>query len=72
MATYDTIKNKADDVANRISSATTTDLAVATDRLKTEANVQFDRLSDTIRNKPIQSAAIAAGLGFLVAIIARR
>lgn len=70
--TYDTIRNKADEAADRIAAATPPEVADAANRLKNEANAQFDRLSDQIRSKPIQSAAIAAGLGFLFAVIARR
>ncbi len=73
MATpYDTFKSKAENVADRVAAATPPEVADAAGRLRDEANVQFDRLSDAIRNKPIQSAAIAAGLGFLFAVIARR
>jgi len=36
------------------------------------AHEQFDRLADTIRRKPIQSTGIAAGIGFLLAMLARR
>ena len=69
--TYDTIKSKADEAADRFAAATP-EIAEAADKLKAEANFQMDRLSDSIRNKPLQSAAIAAGLGFLFAVIARR
>ena len=72
MATYDSIKNKAEETADQIAGSVPVELSQAADRLKAEASVQMDRLSDTIRNKPIQSAAIAAGLGFLFAVIARR
>lgn len=33
---------------------------------------QMDRLSDAIRRRPLQSAGIAAGVGFVLALIARR
>jgi ElaB/YqjD/DUF883 family membrane-anchored ribosome-binding protein len=33
---------------------------------------QYDKLSDAIRAKPIQSAGIAVGVGFLLALLARR
>ena len=73
MATpYETSKAKADSVADRMAAATPPDVVKAAGRLRDEANEQIDRLSDAIRSKPIQSAAIAAGLGFLFAVIARR
>ena len=73
MATnYDTFKSKAEDAADKIAAATPPQVAEVADHLRHEANVQIDRLSETIRKQPIQSAAIAAGLGFLFAMIARR
>ena len=36
------------------------------------AQDQLDKLSATIRKNPIQSAGIAAGLGFALALLARK
>lgn len=36
------------------------------------AQVQMDKLADCIRRSPLQSAGIAAGIGFLVALMVRR
>ena len=36
------------------------------------AHEQLDRLAETIRRKPIQSTGIAAGIGFVLAMLARR
>jgi ElaB/YqjD/DUF883 family membrane-anchored ribosome-binding protein len=36
------------------------------------AQEQLDNLADAIRRKPIQAAGIAAGVGFLLAMLARR
>jgi len=36
------------------------------------AHQQLDRLADRIRSKPIQSTGIAAGIGFVLALLARR
>lgn len=36
------------------------------------AREQYDKLSDAIRAKPIQAAGIAVGVGFLLALLARR
>jgi ElaB/YqjD/DUF883 family membrane-anchored ribosome-binding protein len=36
------------------------------------AQDQFDKLSDAIRKHPLQSAGIAAGLGFALALLARK
>ena len=48
------------------------DISNAASRVQETANEQFDKLSASIRDKPLQSAAIAAGLGFLFAVVARR
>ncbi len=33
---------------------------------------QIDRLADMIRRKPLQATGIAAGIGFVLALLARR
>jgi ElaB/YqjD/DUF883 family membrane-anchored ribosome-binding protein len=47
-------------------------LADAAHQAQHAAQQQFDKLSDAIRAKPIQAAGIAAGVGFLLALLARR
>lgn len=69
---YETAKSAASDATSRVAAMAPDDLTEAAGRLQDEASFQMDRLSETIRNKPIQSAAIAAGIGFLFAVIARR
>ena len=36
------------------------------------AHRQMDRLADTIRARPMQATGIAAGIGFALALLARR
>ena len=36
------------------------------------AQVQYDRLEASIRRNPLQAAGIAAGIGFVLALLARR
>jgi len=36
------------------------------------ASEQFDRLQESIRRNPLAAAGIAAGIGFLLALLARR
>lgn len=36
------------------------------------AQEQYDKLADSIRRKPLQAAGIAAGIGFVLALLARR
>lgn len=47
-------------------------LAGAAGQAQQMAHVQLDRLADRIRAKPIQSTGIAAGIGFALALLARR
>ena len=37
-----------------------------------KAQEQLDRLADAIRRRPVQAAGIAAGIGFVLALLARR
>lgn len=58
------------------ASSSLDDIGEATSRMQRQAgqqlDLQMDRMAAAIRNKPLQSAAIAAGIGFLFALIARR
>ncbi|MFN3625484.1 MAG: YqjD family protein [Hyphomicrobium sp.] len=36
------------------------------------AQEQYDKLADSIRRNPLQAAGIAAGIGFVLALLARR
>lgn len=36
------------------------------------AQEQYDKLTDSIRRNPLQAAGIAAGIGFVLALLARR
>jgi ElaB/YqjD/DUF883 family membrane-anchored ribosome-binding protein len=36
------------------------------------AQVQMDKMADAIRERPLQAAGIAAGVGFVLALLARR
>ncbi len=69
---YETLKSKAETAVDRMAAEAPPELIQTVGRIKEEASAQVDRLSATIRQKPMQSAAIAAGLGFLLAVIARR
>lgn len=56
------------DIAAKVSDAATK----AQREVGAQLNHQMDRLSTSIQQKPLQSAAIAAGVGFLFAVLARR
>jgi ElaB/YqjD/DUF883 family membrane-anchored ribosome-binding protein len=47
-------------------------LADAAGQAQQIAHQQLDKLADRIRAKPIQSTGIAAGIGFVLALLARR
>jgi ElaB/YqjD/DUF883 family membrane-anchored ribosome-binding protein len=36
------------------------------------ARQQFDKLAETIRSRPLQATGIAVGIGFVLAMLARR
>jgi ElaB/YqjD/DUF883 family membrane-anchored ribosome-binding protein len=42
------------------------------DQAQAIAQDQYDKLTATIRRNPLQSAGIAAGIGFVLALLARR
>ncbi len=60
---------------NAVSGAVET-LSDAASKVQKQAGEQIDKqldnLSSSIRSNPLQAAAIAAGIGFLFAVIARR
>jgi ElaB/YqjD/DUF883 family membrane-anchored ribosome-binding protein len=62
------------------ASATVSDLAntaqdkisETVDQAQALAQDQYDKLVSTIRRNPLQAAGIAAGVGFVLALLARR
>jgi ElaB/YqjD/DUF883 family membrane-anchored ribosome-binding protein len=65
--------------AESISGAASSAISAAGDQISEVAGHaqgmaqdQFDKLSDAIRKHPLQSAGIAAGLGFALALLARK
>ena len=74
-STYDTLRTTADRVEDSVASAGKEfagKVSETANSVQSEAKYQIDRLSVSIREKPLQSAAIAAGIGFLFAVVARR
>jgi ElaB/YqjD/DUF883 family membrane-anchored ribosome-binding protein len=47
-------------------------LAETVDQAQALAQDQYDKLVTTIRRNPLQAAGIAAGIGFVLALLARR
>jgi ElaB/YqjD/DUF883 family membrane-anchored ribosome-binding protein len=65
----------AESVASNVSAmagAAGEQLADAADQAQHVAKEQLDRLASTIRQRPLQAAGIAAGIGFALALLARR
>jgi len=54
------------------SSAAREKVSFAVDEAQALAHDQYDKLIVSIRRNPLQAAAIAAGIGFVLAVLARR
>jgi ElaB/YqjD/DUF883 family membrane-anchored ribosome-binding protein len=55
-----------------MGSKTGEQLADVASQAQQVAKEQYDKLSDTIRAKPLQATGIAMGVGFVLALRARR
>jgi ElaB/YqjD/DUF883 family membrane-anchored ribosome-binding protein len=81
-ATTASIGSKSGSVSGAMESAATSasaamsnageQIADAAGQAQVVAQEQLDKLSASIRRNPIQAAGIAAGAGFLLALLARR
>jgi ElaB/YqjD/DUF883 family membrane-anchored ribosome-binding protein len=58
--------------ASDMAGAAGEQLGEVADQAKQIAHNQLDKLAGTIRTKPLQSAGIAVGIGFVLALLARR
>ena len=47
-------------------------MSAMADNAQHAAHQQLDKLADTIRRNPLQATGVAAGIGFVLALIARR
>jgi ElaB/YqjD/DUF883 family membrane-anchored ribosome-binding protein len=70
--TYRATADRVEDTVSRVGNEMAGKVADTAKDVQQQAKAQMDRLSVSIREKPLQSAAIAAGLGFLFAVVARR
>jgi ElaB/YqjD/DUF883 family membrane-anchored ribosome-binding protein len=55
-----------------LTSSAQEKISSAVDEVQTLAQDQYDKLTASIRRNPLQAAGIAAGIGFLLALLARR
>jgi ElaB/YqjD/DUF883 family membrane-anchored ribosome-binding protein len=60
--------NTASDIANAAQER----FADTVDQAQALAQDQYDKLVQNIKRNPIQAAGIAAGIGFVLALLARR
>jgi ElaB/YqjD/DUF883 family membrane-anchored ribosome-binding protein len=65
-------EHSAKQTAAAMAGAAGEQLADVAGQAQHVAQEQLDNLAAAIRRKPIQAAGIAAGIGFVLAIIARR
>lgn len=60
------------DAASDFASTAQEKISETVDHAQALAQEQYDRLALSIRRHPLQAAGIAAGIGFVLALIARR
>ena len=70
--TYRSPGQSAANTVDNLASAAQDKLNAAVDQAQTLAQVQYDKLTASIRRNPLQAAGIAAGIGFVLALLARR
>jgi ElaB/YqjD/DUF883 family membrane-anchored ribosome-binding protein len=57
---------------DHLANAAQETISSAVDSAQTLAQDQYDKLTASIRRNPLQAAAIAASIGFVLALLARR
>lgn len=55
-----------------LANAAQDKLSETVEQAQALAQEQYDKLAATIRRNPLQAAGIAAGIGFVLALLARR
>ena len=64
--------NQATNSVDNLANAAQDKITSAVDQAQTMAQDQYDKLTASIRRNPLQAAGIAAGIGFVLALLARR
>jgi ElaB/YqjD/DUF883 family membrane-anchored ribosome-binding protein len=64
--------SQAANAVDNLASAAQDTFNSAVDQAQTMAQDQYDKLTASIRRNPLQAAGIAAGVGFVLALLARR
>lgn len=57
---------------SELANAAQDKLSETVDQAQALAHDQYDKLATAIRRNPLQAAGIAAGVGFVLALVARR
>jgi ElaB/YqjD/DUF883 family membrane-anchored ribosome-binding protein len=70
--TYRSTSQAANSAVDNLANAAQDKLSSAVDEAQTLAQDQYDKLTASIRRNPLQAAGIAAGVGFVLALLARR
>ncbi len=70
--TYRSPGQSANNAVDNLANAAQDTINSAVDQAQTMAQDQYDKLTASIRRNPLQAAGIAAGVGFVLALLARR
>ena len=70
--TYRSPGQSPNSAVDNLASAAQDTFNSAVDQAQTMAQDQYDKLTASIRRNPLQAAGIAAGVGFVLALLARR
>jgi len=70
--TYRSPGQAANSAVDNLANAAQDTINSAVDQAQTMAQDQYDKLTASIRRNPLQAAGIAAGIGFVLALLARR
>jgi ElaB/YqjD/DUF883 family membrane-anchored ribosome-binding protein len=70
--TYRSPGQSANNAVDNLASTAPDKINSAVDQAQTMAQDQYDKLTASIRRNPLQAAGIAAGVGFVLALLARR
>ena len=70
--TYRSPGQSANNAVDNLASTAQDKINSAVDQAQTMAQDQYDKLTASIRRNPLQAAGIAAGVGFVLALLARR
>lgn len=70
--TYRSTAQGANTSVDSLANAAQEKISSAVDSAQTLAQDQYDKLTASIQRNPLQAVAIAAGTGFVLALLARR